>query len=105
MCVYVQELVKSKGTMKNSLNVFVSLPLLWSSSVAYAADLDLLSIQQRLNRNVELLSALDFKGVEVPKVAEILKHHVDIYNEIGKELAKREQEKQENINSNSNSEE
>lgn len=62
------------------------------SNSAHAADLDLDSVKKRLERNVQLLAAISLKGAEAPAVAEIIKHHIDIFNEIVKSQEAKEKE-------------
>ena len=68
-----------------------------SNSAAYAADLNLDSVKKRLERNVQLLAAISLKGAEAPAVAEIIKNHIDIFNEIVKSEAVEETEKPEDL--------
>lgn len=70
--------------LKDQMKTLVLFSLLAFSTSAFAADLDLDSVKKRLERNVQLLAAISLKGAEAPAVAEIIKHHIDIFNEIVK---------------------
>lgn len=75
------------------MRTIVLFSLLAFSTSAFAQDLNFDSVKKRLDRNVQLLAAISLKGAEAPAVAEIIKNHIDIFNEIVKEQEKIEKAK------------